>query len=183
MGVATRLGTINDVRALVRMHAECSPATIEQRYLSPMAVLGVGLAARLLCPEGGFSLLTERGEDLVGIATVAPFDDDPSSGAEVGQLVVDRCQRQGLGTALLNAATREATRRALAQLVLTVRPSNRAVLNMVNAAGLRARVSTHDGFTQVVISLVPPRGGPAARSAVPTPGGAGLHSTGASANN
>jgi L-amino acid N-acyltransferase YncA len=182
MGVAVRAGTLSDVRALVRMHAECSPATVEKRYLSPMPVLGARLAARLLCPVDGFSLVSERGQDIVGITTVAPYDDEPTM-AEVGQLVADRCQRQGIGTALLLAATRDATRRAFHQLVLTVHPDNRAVLNMVNAAGLRANVGTRDGLTHVTISL---RRSPAATS--PRAGGAAprdarLHSTEASANN
>jgi GNAT superfamily N-acetyltransferase len=42
---------------------------------------------------------------------VAPDDDDSAGAAEVGQLVADAYQRQGIGTALLVAAAREAYRR------------------------------------------------------------------------
>jgi RimJ/RimL family protein N-acetyltransferase len=182
MGAAVRTGTLNDVRALVRMHAECSPATIERRYLSPMPVLGPRLAARLLCPPHGFSLVSVREQDIVAITTVAPFDEDPTT-AEVGQLVADRWQRQGIGTALLLAATREAVRMSFRQLVLTVHPDNRAVLNMVNAAGLRARVTTRDGLTQVLISLPYASAPPVTRARGATPSEARLHSTEASANN
>jgi GNAT superfamily N-acetyltransferase len=151
------------------MHAECSPTSVQQRYLSPMPVLGARLAARLLCPPGGFALVAERENELVGIATVAPFDDEPV--AEAGLLVVDRCQRQGVGTALLAACTREAARLGFTRLVLMAHPDNRAVLSTVNAVGLRARVSTSSGLTSVVMTLPSTGGRPR------------LHSTGASANN
>jgi GNAT superfamily N-acetyltransferase len=154
MGEVIRVGTSSDVRALIRMHADCSTTTIERRYLSALPVLSARFAARLLCPVGGFSLVTERG--LVAIATVAPDVHDGNQGiAEVGQLVADRYQRQGIGTAMLAAASREASRRGFAALVLAVHPDNRAVLPMVNAAGLRARISTRDGLTRVLIPLVP----------------------------
>jgi GNAT superfamily N-acetyltransferase len=149
-----RVGTQADVRGLVQMHAECSPAAVEQRYLSPMPVLGARCAARLLCPPGGFSLVAERDLRVVGVTTVAPDDDDAAGAAEVGQLVSDAYQRQGIGTALLVAAAREAYRRGFTALRLAVSPGNRAVLPMVNAAGLRAKISTSDGLTRVEIPLV-----------------------------
>ena len=57
--------------------------------------------------------------------------------ADVGLLVADEFQGQGIGTALLLAAAREAARRDFAELVLTVHPDNPAVLPMVHATGLR----------------------------------------------
>jgi GNAT superfamily N-acetyltransferase len=149
-----RVGTHADVRGLVRMHAECSPAAVEQRYLSPMPVLGSRFAAGLLCPPGGFSLVAERDHRVVGVTTVAPDDDDPEGPAQVGQLVSDAYQRQGIGTALLVAAAREAYLRGFTALRLAVSPGNRAVLPMVNAAALRAKISTCDGLTRVEIPLV-----------------------------
>jgi GNAT superfamily N-acetyltransferase len=146
------------------MHAECSPAAIERRYLAPMPVLSAEFASRLLCPEGGFSLVTERDRRLVGITTVAPDDEDDET-AEVGQLVVDRYQRHGIGTALLAAAVRHASRQGFTGLVLAVHPDNRAVLPLVNAAGLRARISTHDGLTRIAIPLAQGR----RREGVPSP--------------
>jgi ribosomal protein S18 acetylase RimI-like enzyme len=122
--------------------------------MSPMPVLSTSFAGRLLCPFGGFSLVTDRGHEMAGIVTVAPdLDDDTAKTAEVGELVVDRFQRQGIGTSLLAAAARDATRRGFTALVLAVHPDNRAVLPMVNAAGLRARINTQDGLTKVVILL------------------------------
>jgi ribosomal protein S18 acetylase RimI-like enzyme len=158
MGVVIRSGTLNDVRALVRMHAECSPASVERRYMSPMPVLSSRFASRLLCPVGGFSKVAEQDHQMVGIATVAPdVDDDTARTAEVGELVVDRFQRQGIGTTLLAAAARDASTRGFTALLLSVHPDNRAVIPMVNAAGLRARVNTRDGLTRVAIPLAAAR--------------------------
>jgi GNAT superfamily N-acetyltransferase len=182
MGASIRAGTLADVRALVRMHAECSPTSIEQRYLAPMPMLGAQLATCLLCPADGFSLVGEAEQEMVAIATVATSDDDPTT-AEVGQLVVDRCQRQGIGTAMLLAATRKATRRGYERLELTVQPSNRSVLTMVGATGLRARVTNRDGFTHVLIPLPAGAQPPAIRTAAARSDAARLHSTDASANN
>ncbi len=158
-----RAGALEDVRELVRMHGRCSQLSLTRRYLAPMPVLSTSLAGRLLRPPGGFSFVAERGGVLAGIATVAPYVDADSwaraSGphtparADVGQLVADHLQRQGIGTSLLLAAAREAGRRGFEELVMAVQPDNSAVLRLVHAAGLRARVGMRDGLTQIAVTL------------------------------
>ena len=153
-GSGIRPGTANDVRALIRMHEQCSQRTVTRRYLSPLPVLGSRLATRLLLPPDGFSLVVERDGGLGAVTTVARYcDPSPVSRADVGLLVADEFQGQGIGTALLLAAAREAARREVAELVLTVHPDNPAVLPMVHATGLRARIGTRDGLTQIAITL------------------------------
>jgi GNAT superfamily N-acetyltransferase len=190
MTSSIRPGAPSDVRALIRMHEQCSQHSISRRYLAPLPVLSGGLAARLLGPPGGFSLITERENELAGIITVAPtpaesLERRPEglSGMvryEVGQLVSDRWQRQGLGTALLLAAAREASRRGVGELVLTVHPDNRAVLPMVHSAGLRARVGTCERLTEITLAIGVPA--PASRTR-PQLLSRGLHSPRSSANN
>ena len=158
---AIRFGGRHDVRELVRMHQRCSRLSISRRYLSPMPELSIGLAGRLLCPPAGFSLVIEHGGCLAGITTVAPYaerdswtpDLDVRRRADIGQLVADSVQRQGIGTALLIAAAREAGRRGFDELVMSVHPDNPAVIALVHATGLRARVGTHAGLTEVRIGL------------------------------
>lgn len=142
---------MGDVRGLVRMHAECSPQSINRRFLSPMPGLSTPRAVHLLCPPGGFSLVVERLGAIAGILTAAAGE--PSVG-DVGLLVAARWQRQGLGNSLLVAAVREATRAGFVALSLSVHPDNSAVLPLVNHAGLRARVSWEDGVTEVRVPLV-----------------------------
>lgn len=174
MGQGIRFGALSDVRALIRMHAACSDETVLRRYLAPLPVLAPRLASRLLAPPGGFSMVAERAGELAGIISVAPdaADGEAPDAADVGALVVDAWQRQGIGTELLVAAVREASR-TFREIALTTHPANRAVLPTVHAAGLRARVRHHDGLVQIVVPLagLAPRDDPA------------LHSLGASAKN
>ena len=171
-----RGGSLSDVRALVRMHAECSPLSLQRRYLAPMPVLSVPMATRLLNPPGGFSIVMERAGALTGIVTVSP---QQAALADVGLLVADPWQRQGLGTRLLVAAARDATGTGIETLELTVPPDSPGVLAMVNGAGLRARISITDGLTRIRIPLVASRplrvasgGDPQAPDAgIPAPGG------------
>jgi GNAT superfamily N-acetyltransferase len=146
-----RRGSRADVRDLVRMHAVCSPTTLRRRFLAPMPVMSTGLAAALLEPEGGFSVVAERRGAIAAIITVSPTDD--TGVAEVGLLVADEWQRHGLGTSLLNAVVREAGREGFEQLHMVVHPDNTGVLPMISATGLRARVSTRDGVTHVRVPL------------------------------
>ncbi len=145
------------------MHGRCSQLSLTRRYLAPMPVLDARLAGRLLCPPGGFSFVAERGGVLAGIATVAPYVDadswaevsDPHSPlrGDMGQLVADQFQRQGVGTSLLLASAREAGRRDFEELAMTVHPDNPAVLRLVHAAGLRAHVGMRDELTHISVSL------------------------------
>jgi hypothetical protein len=72
---------------------------VTRRYLSPLPVLGSRLATRLLLPPDGFSLVVERDAGLVAVTTVARYC-DPSvvSRADLGLLVADEFQGQGIGT-------------------------------------------------------------------------------------
>lgn len=143
------------------MHAECSPAAIQRRYLSSMPVLRAGFASRPLCPAGGFSLVTERDHHVVGIATVAPADDD-----DAGRRRSDSSSSTGCSVkASVRHCSATASRRGFTALVPLVHPDNRAVLPMVNAAGLRARINTSEGLTRVWISLTPSRRNERVRSA------------------
>lgn len=154
MAGGLRRGIAGDVRGLIRMHAECSDTTVRRRFLSPLPTMSSSLALQLLTPPGGFSLVADRGGRLAAVITVAP-DQPGSADAEAGLLVADAWQRRGIGTALLSMAVREAPRAGFTALHLRVLPDNPAVVAMIAAAGLRARVSSHDGVTQIVVPLAP----------------------------
>ena len=42
------------------MHAQCSPMTVQRRFLSAVPMMSTKLASALLCPVGGFSVVAER---------------------------------------------------------------------------------------------------------------------------
>jgi GNAT superfamily N-acetyltransferase len=152
-GAVVRRGTLGDARALIAMHRECAPETLEARFLTPMPNLTAEQAVELLQPVDGFSLVADASGTLAGLITVAPGADRI---AAVGLLVSDAWHGRGIGTALLHAAVREATAAGIAELHFTVHPTNTAVYPMINAAGLRARVSTREGITSVDIPLHTP---------------------------
>ncbi|MBF4769032.1 GNAT family N-acetyltransferase [Nocardioides agariphilus] len=75
----------------------------------------------------------------VGTAAVRPALDEPE--ASVLNLSVDPAwRRRGIGSRLLSEAVRVAASQGAAELVLTTRADNQAVLPMVLAAGLRGRI-------------------------------------------
>ena len=75
----------------------------------------------------------------VGLAVVRPAGEDP--GARPITLRVDPAwQRRGIGTRLLIDAARLAASLGAAEIVVTTRADNQAVLPMVLAAGLRGRI-------------------------------------------
>jgi GNAT superfamily N-acetyltransferase len=118
-----------------------------------MPVLQHRLAAQLLCPAEGFSHVAFRGDIMAGIATVASDPDEDDDTAEIGLLVLDRFQREGIGSALLTTAASKAAGLGFRQLVMSVHPANKAVLPMVGAVDLRAKVGMHDGLVRVTLSL------------------------------
>lgn len=87
-----------------------------------------------------------------GETVTATVDDSPVGVAEVGPLgdaegvwpvslhVDPGWQRRGIGTRLLVDAARLAAGRGAAEIVLTTRSDNQAVLPMVMAAGMRGRI-------------------------------------------
>jgi ribosomal protein S18 acetylase RimI-like enzyme len=90
---------------------------------------------------------------MAGIATVAPDPDEDDDTAEIGHLVLDRFQRQGIGSALLTTAASDAAGLGFRRLAMSVHPDNKAVLCMVRAVNLRARIGMHAGLVRVTISL------------------------------
>lgn len=89
----------------------------------------------------------------VGLAVVRPATDDPQS-RPVTLRVDPAWQRRGIGTRLLVEAARLASSMGAAEIVLTTRADNQAVLPMVLAAGLRGRIRM---AADVLIVRVPVR--------------------------
>lgn len=76
----------------------------------------------------------------VGLAVVRPAGDDDPGVRPVTLRVDPAWQRRGIGTRLLLDAARLAASLGAAEIVVTTRADNQAVLPMVLAAGLRGRI-------------------------------------------
>ncbi len=75
----------------------------------------------------------------VGTAAIRPALDEPDT-CVLTLTVEPAWRRHGIGSRLLSEAVRLAASRSAAELVLTTRADNQAVLPMVLAAGLRGRI-------------------------------------------
>lgn len=151
-----RAATVADAAAVVDMHDRCSQETRAQRYHVPMPRLTARTARHLCAPSGGVAVVAELGEALVGMATVAPWDELGDAGMSVMELAVlveDGWQRKGIGSALLRQAVTAAREAGADRLVCVVRPDNLAMLRTVSAAGQRARIVSGGGYITVSVAL------------------------------
>jgi ribosomal protein S18 acetylase RimI-like enzyme len=91
-------------------------------------------------------------DQVVGAVSVRPALDDPD--ARTADLQVDPSwRRRGIGTRLLSEAARLAQHDGAAEIVLTARADNQAVLPMVLAAGMRGRIRMAGDTLTVRIGL------------------------------
>lgn len=147
--VVLREADAADVPALIALHLRCSAKTLFRRYHAPLPRLTPRVARQLLEPSGGRSVVVVDGDAVVAHGMVAPDDE----GLDLGLLIEDRWQRLGLGTRLLHALAQDAARAGHQRLCCLVQPDDRAMLGVVQRAGLRARVRAEDGLVRVTISL------------------------------
>ena len=151
-----REGTIADADAVVAMHDRCSQESRAQRYHVPMARLSRRTARQLCAPIGGASVLALVGDTVVGMATVAPWDelgDDGQTVMEAAVLVEDGWQGRGLGTALVRRTVAAARAAGADRVVWVVQQGNTAMLRTVAATRLPARVSHSGGHLTVSVPL------------------------------
>jgi GNAT superfamily N-acetyltransferase len=140
-----RPGTTYDLPRLVAMHARCSQETIRRRYHTAVPQLSARLAHGLLRPARGWSVVAVSGGDLVGIAAYAANHD---GGYDVGLLVEDQWQRQGVGSRLLGVLARHARDHRIPALTCTTQPDNQAVPRTIRRAGFEPRLTAVDGLVE-----------------------------------
>ena len=153
--IGLRYGVPADLDRLAAMHARCSEQARHRRFHTPLPVVPERLAARILEPADGWSVVVEHGPDLVAVATTGPVS---TTDLEVGVLVEDAHQGRGIGTLLLREVAGEAAWRGYRTLLCLTQPDNEAVLRSIAKAGLPSRASSYDGVMSVVMDLSPGAG-------------------------
>ncbi len=133
---SVRMATLEDTRAVTRMHGRCSTDTVNRRYGAPLARVDDRFARRLLSSDGG-ALVVAVGSEVVALATLSACQDGQ---VEVSLLVEDGWQRKGLGTRLLSSAARLACGHGAVEVVLRSRSHHPSLMSLAFACGLRARV-------------------------------------------
>ena len=119
---------------------------------APSAGRRVGAGARPEYVANGDAVTALIEGTSVGLAVVRPADEGPAV-RRVSLRVDPAWRRRGIGTRLLVEAARLARRLGAAEIVLSTRADNQAVLPMVLAAGLRGRIRMSADVLSVRIAV------------------------------
>ncbi len=101
--VRTRPATLDDLDAIVDLHARCSAETLRSRFHAPVTHVPPRLARQLIAPRDGWSVLAEQCGEVIGLGCAAPVS---RSTVEVGLLVEDLSQGTGVGSRMLRDLAR-----------------------------------------------------------------------------
>lgn len=153
--VRLRHGSVHDVEALRAMHERCSAETLRRRYHVPVPHLSRRLARALLLPTRGLSVVATAEDQVVAIGVLAA----DSATLELGLLVEDRWQHQGLGTRLLRCLAEHARDQHATHVLCLIQPDNTGVLRTIRRAGFQPDITAEDGVLHCDIPLTgaPPR--------------------------
>lgn len=142
-----------------------SERTRQQRYGSPGALEGERAEAeidRLLAQRDRDLVLVaaapgQASGELVGIVELRPFSGD-AGGAEIGIVIRDDRQGQGIGTLLLRDLCARATRRGIARLHFLLLAQNFTLRHMLSRLGPVATRYLGDGMLVATLQLPAGRG-------------------------
>ena len=123
-----------DLAALTGFLAGLSTRTRVQRFFAP--VRPTSAMVRRACGQPGPAghadvLLATHGGVIIGHAMAADRTDAGESLTEIGVVVADAWQGQGVGSALVRLLLRRAQARGVTSLSMDVLPDNRQVLAMI----------------------------------------------------
>lgn len=116
------------------LYARLSPRTRYLRFFSPVPSAPDALVRLLTSVDyrRQLALVAEHRGEIVGLASFGAVDDGR---AEVGLVVSDDWQRQGVGTALAGRVLRAAERRGFRRFVVHVLPENAAIRRLLSNVG------------------------------------------------
>jgi GNAT superfamily N-acetyltransferase len=137
-----------DLDEVLALHERCSPATRYRRYLSACTPARL---ARLLEPAGGFALVVEDRASGAVVALANLVADGAE--AEIGLLVQDDWQRQGLGTALLRRAVALATETGIEVVHAHTHADNAPMIRTMRRLALPLRHETDSGVVTLTAYL------------------------------
>ena len=140
-----RVGPVrpSDGPALAALFADCSPETVRLRFFAPVPALPREYVEAVLAgrPEAHDAVAAygpgpEGRGRLIGLGSLAAAGtDDPARGeyppAEIGLLVADAWQRQGVGAAMLDVLLARARSRGVTRVSAFVLPGRSALLGVL----------------------------------------------------
>lgn len=145
-----------DALLLQELYQRVSPTTLYYRYFRPYrpTLAELEQICQLRADEGaGVIALVERSQlQAIGFAQYAINKRQPAT-AEVGFLVEDRFQGQGVGRTLFQHLVQRAKAQGLQTFTAYVHPANDAMLHVFRRSGLPMAVQFDAGVREVQISL------------------------------
>jgi ribosomal protein S18 acetylase RimI-like enzyme len=153
-----------------------SPVSQYLRFFATVAPPSTGLLRALCGGSADILILTDGCGSLIGHGMAADVAADGGLASNIGLVIADRWQQQGLGTLLLSALIGRAARRGVRSLVMDVLPANDRMLGILarrwpdaprertrDAIIIRPRItappSSAEPAVPAVIALTNPRGG------------------------
>jgi acetyltransferase len=151
-----------DEGMMVRFHASLSDRTVYQRYFHMMALARRTAHARLtqVCAADGereFALVAEGRDEaggaaaILGVARLQRVGDGRV--AEFAVVVADRCQRLGLGGALLRQVIAIARREGVTRLRADILSDNGPMRRLCARAGIPVRPTADPGLVEADLAL------------------------------
>lgn len=145
----TLLRTIqrSDWQALSELHERLSEISLYWRYLSYTAPSQADLNA--MCGVGSRGVAVMAGQQMIGFGYYVPRH----KAAEMGVLVEDGYQRQGIGSRLFAEMVTRARCEGIAMFEAIASADNQALMNLLRGSGLTFRSQFAYGFREIVIDL------------------------------
>lgn len=157
-GIKVRSLRDGDVSLLQALYERVSPTTLYYRYLRPYqpTLAEVAQLCRLRKDEGAGIIALVEGPQLQAIG-FAHYHIDPQqpTTAEVGFLVEDRFQGQGVGRTLFQHLVQRAQAQGIQTFTAYVHPTNHAMLRVFQRSSLPLVMQFVDGLHEVRITLRP----------------------------
>lgn len=147
----------DDASLIYAMHGRLSPESIYYRYLQhrPPTLDAIATLYRLDPATGAGFVATVQQQDeiIVGVACYVreTYTEPPT--AELGILVEDRFQGQGVGRRLWQRIQRHAQTHQIHQLRVLVHPGNQRMQRLLRGSGLSYTTSTCDGVHEYLVAL------------------------------
>lgn len=135
--VVVRLGRPDDAAGVQRMHGRSSPASVYQRYFTPMNEWREDNLRRISGEHRGATLVvTDVHDEILALGNVFPSGPHDADSAEIAVIVDDSWHGAGVGLLLTNRLIAVARRMGFTRLVAYVLAENRAMLGLLRATDL-----------------------------------------------
>jgi RimJ/RimL family protein N-acetyltransferase len=155
-GVTVRPIQHGDAHLIDEMHQRLSPDSLYFRYLQcrPPTAAEIAAVCRL-APESGAGLVVTTQEAPTAIVGVAYYVREPHAAeptAELGILIEDRFQGQGIGRRLWQRLQQQAQRDGVRRLRLLAHPQNQRMAWLVQSSGLPYAAKADGGLREYLVT-------------------------------